>query len=100
MFTAGSARSDMTDTCPFLPFQKAKILADRDKRAQQIQHSLRVVQSQIDGHKSGSKVLPEGKLVSLQNRVTKYTEEIEGFSKPLSDAEIEEMIKTSEEDEL
>ena len=75
-------------------------MADRDKRAQQIQHSLRVVQTQIDNHNSGSKVLPEGKLVSLQNRVIKYTEEIADFSKPLSDSEIEELIKESEEDEL
>jgi hypothetical protein len=75
-------------------------LADRDKRAQQIQHSLRVVQTQIDNHNSGSKVLPEGKLISLQNRVAQYQREIEGFSKPLSDEEMNAMIKESQEDEL
>mmetsp|Transcript_15942 Transcript_15942/g.28693 ORF Transcript_15942/g.28693 Transcript_15942/m.28693 type:complete len:106 (+) Transcript_15942:264-581(+) len=81
---------------------KAKILADREKRARMIEQSLKVVQKQIDDHMNGVKTLPDGRLASLKSRAAKYESEIASFTKPLSDKEIDELIKMEQEkgDEL
>ena len=68
-------------------------MADREKRVRQIQQSMQILQMQLD-NASGTK------LVSLKNRVSQYQKEIEEFARPLSDEDIEVMIKEAEEDEL
>jgi hypothetical protein len=61
--------------------QKEKIVADRNKRVRQIEQSLNMVLKQLENLGDVS----ESKVTSLQNRKTKYEQEIALFSKPLTD---------------
>ena len=64
--------------------QAEKIIADRQKSKQHIEHALANLHVQLDGHNSGKKPLNDKRLKSVNARIEKYEVQLAELSRELS----------------
>ena len=80
--------------------QAEKVLADRQKSAEHIQHAMDTLHLQLDGHKSGSKPLSDKRLKSLAARLQKYEAQLQDLTRTLSQSELDELVEAESGQEL
>ena len=89
--------------CAFLLQQNTqaeKVLADRQKSAEHIQHAVDTLHLQLDGHNSGSKPLSDKRLKSIAARLQKYEGQLQDLTRTLSQSELDELIEAESGQEL
>jgi hypothetical protein len=69
----------------WVAYQREKIVTDRQKRKRELEYLKKHIDEQVDAHYSQKKTVVEKRLSSLLKRSGSYQDQIDGFSKPLSE---------------